>query len=293
MKVNFSSKVIRYKSIADIQSPIINKYRQLSKQSKILEEIKDNIISKEELNQYFRFQDRLRRRNTIGYSKPTKNNKRLLSRERAGTVRGKTKNRNAFTILQTPQNEYQEITAEKMYQNLNEEFTFENNEERVNFLLNLNPFYKKFHSIEKHSETIIRTISPEYKGKIFSGNQVIFRYGDEINDFYLIHKGKVNLYFPFTESLYMNIDEYYIYLLRLRRYGEIEMLNDVLLMNNNVFMRVIDDPFNFDNYILKLYNTFIKIKFSPVFLNQKDNKKYNGGGSGYNNTNSQKKKIYY
>ena len=72
-----------------------------------------------------------------------------------------------------------------------------------------------------------------------------------------IHKGKVNLYFPYTESLYMNIDEYFIYLMRLRRYGEIEMLNDVLLMNKNIFMREVEEPFDFDNFIVKLYNTFI------------------------------------
>ena len=300
MKVNFNNnnnKGIRYKSIVDIQTPIKNKYKNtlfkyMSKKSSILEKIKDNIVSNEELSRYYIIPERLRRRNTIETSKPLKNKRNYISRDRERSFRQKTKTRNAFTILPTPQSEFQEITAEKIHQNLNEEFTFENNEERVNFLLNLNPFYAKFHSIEKHSEAIIRTISPEYKGKIFSGNQVIFRYGDEITDFYLIHKGKVNLYFPFTESLYMNIDEYYIYLLRLRRYGEIEMLNNVLLMNNNAFMRIFDDPFNFDNFIVKLYNTYIKIKFSPVFLNQKDNKKYNGNSSGYNNPNNPKKKIY-
>ena len=252
--------------------------------------IKESIMSKEELNEYYKIPDRLRIRHSLETSKPLKKQRNIL-RGRLHTYDSKTKRKIHFKISRNKSSEFHEITAEKIHQNLNEDFTLENNEERVNYLMNLNPFYSDYHSIEKHSEYVIRTISPEYKGKIYSGNQVIFRYGAEATDFYIVHKGKVNLYFPFTESLYMNIDEYYIYLLRLRRFGEIEMLNDVLLMNRNAFMKVNDEPFDFDHYILKLYNTYIKIKFSPVFLNQKENKKYNGNSSGYNLNNS-KRKIY-
>ena len=295
MRVNFVTKSFRHKSAVTIQSKDKSKktlYKYMPKQNNLIDKIQENIIPTEELCLYFKFPERLSRRNTISTSKIYKRQRTNFLRSRSGTVRYKTKTRNAFTILHTNKSEYAEITAEKMHQNLNEDFSLENNEERVNYLLNLNPFYEKFHSIERHSEAIIRTISPEYKGMVYPGSQVIFRYGSEATDFYLIHKGKVNLYFPFTENMYMNIDEYYIYLLRLRRYGEIEMLNNVLLMNNNAYMRAVDDPFSFDDYILKLYNTFIKIKFSPVFLNQKDNKKYHGNSSGYNKVNNPKKKIY-
>ena len=295
MRVNFNSRAPRHKSTMNVQTSEKYKkptlYNYVPKKSNYIDKVTENIIPKEELIKYYKFPEKLTRRHTIESSRPYKKQRNNHWRNRSGTFRNRIRTRNAFTILHTNKDEFQEITAEKIHQNLSEDFTFENNEERVNFLLNLNPFYEKFHSIERHSEAIIRTISPEYKGKVFPGNQVIFRYGNEANDFYLIHKGKVNLYFPFTESVYMNIDEYYIYLLRLRRYNEIEMLNDVLLMNNNAFMRVIDDPFNFDNFIIKLYNTFIKIKFTPVFLNQKDNKKYSNS-SGYNNPNNPKRKIY-
>ena len=141
------------------------------------------------------------------------------------------------------------ITAEKMNQNLMENPNYQNVEQRIQFLTKLNPFYEDFSRFDRHSESVIATIAPDYKGKIFHENQIIFKYGDELNDFYLIHKGKVDIYCPFTESIYMNIDEYYTYLLRLRRYGEIEMLNNVLLMNNYAFMRNIEDQFNFDKYI--------------------------------------------
>ena len=87
-------------------------------------------------------------------------------------------------LLSKKKRKYQEITAERIHLNLIEEFNFENNEERVNFLMNLKPFYEKLHAFDRHSEGIIRAITPEYKGKVLPGNQVIFRYGDEFNDFY-------------------------------------------------------------------------------------------------------------
>ncbi len=149
------------------------------------------------------------------------------------------------------------------------------NEEIVKFLYNLQPFSNRLiNTFLNSQEEILRKISYEYNSEIIKGNSIIFRYGDEADKFYIIHKGKVDLLFPYTENVELNKDEYYIYLLRLRRFNEIEMLNNVLLMNNNAFMYNVEDQFNFDKYILKLYNTFIKLKFAPKYLNLKENKKY-------------------
>ena len=81
------------------------------------------------------------------------------------------------------------------------------------------------------------------------------------------------MFFPFTEIVNMNIDEFYIYLLRLRRYNEIEMLNNVLLINQGKFMVEFDESFDFDDYILKLYNTSLKLKFDSTFLNKGQTRK--------------------
>ena len=293
MEVNFHST----KELRNISALNYNKNLRrtmmtlLTRKNSIIDKIKKSIMTKDDLNNYYKYSEKLRRRHSIYSFKNIKHIKRDF--ERSKTFRHKSKLR--VNILHSNRHNTQEVTAERIHDNLNDVFSFENNEERVNFLLKLNPFYQKLNEIEKHGEIIIRTISPEYRGTRFPPNQVIFRYGDEVSDFYLIHKGKVNLYFPFTESLYMNIDEYFIYLMRLRRYGEIEMLNDVLLMNKNTFMKEIEEPFDFDNLIVKLYNTFIKIKFTPVFLAQKENKKNNiniSNGNELNNKRNSKKKIY-
>jgi hypothetical protein len=84
----------------------------------------------------------------------------------------------------------------------------------------------------------------------------------------------------------MNIDEFYIYILRLRRYNEIEMLNDVLLLNNGTFMKEIGSSFNIDEYIYKLYRTYIKIKYDPNFLIQEENNKIENNYELYINKNN-------
>ena len=142
---------------------------------------------------------------------------------------------------------------------------------KFNTLLKLEPFFTEFNNnMEKKGEEIIKEISGDYKDEQFEKNKILFRYGDEADRFFIIKEGEVSLYFPFTEVINMNIDEYYIYILRLRRYNEIEMLNNVLLLNHGEFMVEFDEGFNMDEYLIKLYNTYLKLKFDPSFLYKDD-----------------------
>ena len=138
---------------------------------------------------------------------------------------------------------------------------------KYNTLMGLEPFFTEFNNnMEKKGEEIIREISNDYKDEEFELNKIIFKYGDEADRFFIINEGEVSLYFPFTEVINMNIDEYYIYILKLRRYNETEMLNNVLLLNRGEFMIEFDEGFILDEYILKLYNTYLKLKYDPSFL---------------------------
>ena len=144
-------------------------------------------------------------------------------------------------------------------------------EDKSKILLNLEPFFSEFNNnIEKKGEEIIKEISNDCKDEIYEENKIIFRYGDEADRIFIIYKGEVSLYFPFTEIIDMNIDEFYIYILRLRRYNEIEMLNNVLLLNHGKFMIDFDEGFIVDEYINKLYNTYLKLKYEPTFLYKED-----------------------
>ena len=80
---------------------------------------------------------------------------------------------------------------------------------KINNLLNLEPFFTNFNNnMEKKGRDIIREIASEYKDEKYELNKVVFRYGDEADRYFIINEGEVSLYFPFTETVDMNIDEY-------------------------------------------------------------------------------------
>ena len=147
-------------------------------------------------------------------------------------------------------------------------------------LLTLEPFFPEFNKLmDKNGDNIIAEISYASKEDFFEKNKIIYKYGDEVDRFYIIYEGEVELYFPFTEEVEMNIDEFYIYILRLRRYDEFEMLNDVLLLNEEKFLKEINGKFDVDRYIYKLYISYIRLKFDPEYLFKEENKDKNDKSS--------------
>ena len=158
-------------------------------------------------------------------------------------------------------------------------------EERANNILNLDPFFPEFDNfMEKGGKKIIAEIAVESSEDLIEKNKIVYKYGDDIDQFYLILDGEVELFFPFTEEVEMNIDEFYIYFLRLRRYDEIEMINNVILLNdNNTFLKEIGMEFNIDKYIYKMYLTYLRLKFEPDFLYQSDTKEKKKNNNDINN----------
>ena len=146
-------------------------------------------------------------------------------------------------------------------------------DERVKNLLNLFPFFSEYDAfMENEGRRIISEIAVESSEDLFEKNNIIYKYGDDIRQFYIILEGQVEIFFPFTEEIDMNIDEFYIYILRLRRFNEIEMLNDVLLLNNMTYMKEIGIDFNIDKYIYKLYLTYLRVEIDPEFLIKEETK---------------------
>ena len=157
---------------------------------------------------------------------------------------------------------------------INKKRNIYDNEEIIQFLYNLNPFSTYlFDFFSNAEEEIIRKIVYDYNSEIIPNNTIIFKYGDEGDKFYIIHEGKVDLLFPFTEYVEMNKDEYFVYLLRLKRFNEIEMLNNVLLMNDSVYMDNLEDYYKFDDWILKAFNTYLKLQYDPNFIKENIQKK--------------------
>ena len=148
-------------------------------------------------------------------------------------------------------------------------FNLDRIEQKTKNLMTLEPFFTEFNTtMDKNGDKIISEISCASKDDFFEKNNIVYKYGDEVDNFYIIYEGEVELFFPFTEETYMNIDEFYIYILRLRRYNEIDMLNDVLLLNEGKFLKEIGSKFNIDKYIYKLYLSYLRLRYDPNYLKE-------------------------
>ena len=224
------------------------------------------ILKKETYNASKHFKKNFKPKKFIkNISASTKNtlskNKYRLSQSREIKEENKNENNPFLLFIQD------EITPENInfdLQNAKEKLTNWQKERIKIFIKKLDII--KFILKKQTNDNFFNEILNTYKGKCIEKNNIIFRYGEPASNFYIIHKGEVNLYFPLVCYQNMNIDEYYIYLLNLRKYNELSLLNDVLLLNNSVFMPEKKIYTDFDNFLIKLYNTYIKLKYDPFFL---------------------------
>lgn len=213
------------------------------------EELHD--IKEEEEDEYYPIMSRIKR------DLKEKKNKKFAKKEEAKNEKPKKNKSNSNSKLP-----FMKISKKN------------NSSNRLNILLTLEPFHTDFkENSDKKGEEYLKALSEDYKEEKYNENNIIYKYGDEADKFFVVNKGNVSLFMPFTEAVNMNIDEFYIYLLRLRRYNEIEMLNDVLLLNQGKFMFEFDESFDIDEYILKLYNTSLKLKIDPSSLYKTQAKK--------------------
>jgi CRP-like cAMP-binding protein len=110
---------------------------------------------------------------------------------------------------------------------------------------------KKFMNIlsnedEEELENVLYNISSHLKLEKYDTNQIICKYGDTADKFYIILKGKVVFLVPKQTKHYLAEDEYILYLLNLKKKGELEIMKKTLI--NNQLIYYFGD--NLDEYIL-------------------------------------------
>ena len=181
-------------------------------------------------------------------------------------------------VLQDPRHfDLSALPIEQIHTFINNRQGVRQNEMLINYLLNLAPFCLELERVlGSAKEEIVRRISIAYKSEFVPKGKIVFKYGDNADKFYLIHEGKIDIFFPYYETNTLTEEEFFVFLLRLKRFDENEMLNNVLLLNQNIFLF---DDYNFDLWIKKAYYTLLKLKIDPEFIH-KDN----------NNNNKKKRK---
>ena len=137
--------------------------------------------------------------------------------------------------------------------------TYQENQVFISYLFNLSPFNQIIsESAGKEGEDIIRTLSYSLKYEYIKQNNLVFKYGDVSDKYYLILRGQVDMVVPNEEEVALNEIEYYDYLLKLREYNEMIILSKVIAKNNGSFN--ISEQ-TFDVWVKKAYNTLKVLRY--------------------------------
>ena len=131
----------------------------------------------------------------------------------------------------------------------------------MKFLYKLQPFNQIFSESDYNEiKTILHNLANHLKYKFIKKNKIICRYGQNVENFYLILKGSVNVLVPNEEQILMTEEEYFRYLINLRILNENYILRQVMAKNYLTF--VIEEN-NIDDWIRTAFNTL-------EFLNEND-----------------------
>ena len=118
------------------------------------------------------------------------------------------------------------------------------------------PSFMNIISKEKNmglSENLIEQIALHLRLEYFKKNNLVCRFGEKGEKFYIILKGKVTFMVPKAMKCFLNFEEYVIYLMQLRKNNEFELLNN-LIAENRIFYPFDDD--DFDEFLKKEYQEY-------------------------------------
>ena len=150
----------------------------------------------------------------------------------------------------------------------NPERTINDNEYVIELLYNLNPFSRRIKEVEKeHTRDLISKLSFAMKYEYYSKDNVIYRYDDFAEYFYVILSGEVNLLVPNEETIRLTENEYYLYLLNLRKYNEFVLLNKTINKNMEQFPM---SERNFDIWIRRAYVTAKEINNNRRIMEEQE-----------------------
>ena len=132
--------------------------------------------------------------------------------------------------------------------------TFLENEAIIELITRLFPFSE----IIKGDDSIISSLSFILQYELQEENTILYKYKEPANQFYIILSGSIDVIVPNEEYMDLTEEEYFAYLLNLRKYQEFEFLNQTLLRNNDKFPMKEE---SIDIWIKRAFLTVQNIKF--------------------------------
>ena len=123
------------------------------------------------------------------------------------------------------------------------------------YLKSLNKFMNLLSDVEgEELDKILFKISSHLIYEKYKKDEIVCKFGDKADKFYIILKGKVIFLVPKLNKHYLSEEEYIEYLLNLRQNGELELVQNVIIENQLIFYFGDD----FDDYILNCLERYEK-----------------------------------
>ena len=152
------------------------------------------------------------------------------------------------------------------------------------------PSFMNIISKEKNlnlSENLIEQISIHLRHEYIPKNNIVCRFGERGEKFYIILKGKVKFFIPKIQKCYLNFEEYILYLIQLRKNDELGLINNLVVQNKASFP--FDDD-NFDLFIIKEFQNYLKM--SKKYLKSKTKFEQNFSINDESNNKNENRKDY-
>ena len=105
----------------------------------------------------------------------------------------------------------------------------------IDYLKTLEPLMKLLEEKFEKNEEIITKLAPIMIYEEYKENDIIIKYGEKVDNIYIILNGNICILSPKFNEYYMNEEEFILYLLKLRKNNQKEILNQCIKFNAHNF----------------------------------------------------------
>ena len=114
---------------------------------------------------------------------------------------------------------------------LNKSSSERNQEIILEYLKSLKPLMNYMKEKFENNESILTKLSTLMTYQKYKKNDMIIEYGEKLNNIYLLLNGNVSIMTPIFNDYYMNEEEFILYLLKLRKNDQKQLLNHCIKYN--------------------------------------------------------------
>ncbi len=90
-------------------------------------------------------------------------------------------------------------------------------------------------SVSENYIILLSNISSTLKYEKIPADRVLCKFGEKGKKFYIILKGKITILLPIQETVILTQEDFYNYILRLKKFKELEILRKILSYNKNIY----------------------------------------------------------